>query len=187
MKYTTKHSQGSVGYRAIELLNTDDPSFTKASDIWALGCILYELSYRKKAFTDDIAAWQYGYKPDKFRNLDRLEVSERTAACIRELIRRMLEIDWWKRPTARDILQLLESLLKNYSWPESVFYVRETESESESSSSSILLAPATMSDCISPSLHVDTFSSETSLLNPQDLPLPPTRATLCRFLLTGRI
>jgi serine/threonine protein kinase len=135
MKYTTKHSQGSVGYRAIELLNTDDPSFTKASDIWALGCILYELSYRKKAFTDDIAAWQYGYKPDKFQNLDRLEVGERTATCIRELIRRTLEIDWWKRPTARDVLQLLDSLSKNTS--ESVFYLREAETGSETRSSSL--------------------------------------------------
>jgi hypothetical protein len=96
---------------------------------------LYELSYRKKAFTDDIAAWQYGYKLDKFRNLDRLEVGERTAACIRELIWRTLEIDWWKRPTARDVLQLLNSLGNNSS--DSVFYVRKTDSESDSSSSGI--------------------------------------------------
>jgi serine/threonine protein kinase len=135
MKYTTKHSQGSVGYRAVELLNTEDPSFTKASDIWALGCILYELSYQKKAFTDDIAAWQYGYKPDKFQNLDRLEVGERTAACIRVLILRTLDIDWWKRPTARDVLQLLDSLSKRTS--ESVFYLSEAETGSETSSSSI--------------------------------------------------
>src|SRR5271154_1646057 len=108
IKYTTKYSQGSVGYRAVELLNTEMPFFGKASDIWALGCIFYQLVYQKKAFSDDIAAWDYVYTPDKFKNLQRLQVDERTAACIRGLICRTLEINWHKRPTASDILQLLD-------------------------------------------------------------------------------
>jgi serine/threonine protein kinase len=135
IKYTTKYSQGSVGYRAVELLNTDKPFFTKASDIWALGCIFYELLYQVKAFRDDIAAWESRLEPRRFKDLEHLQVDGRTAACIRELIHRTLEVDWWKRPTATDVLQLLDSLSQSKS--NSVFYVRESESESESSPSSI--------------------------------------------------
>ena len=135
VKYTTKYSQGSVGYRAVELLNIENPFFTKASDIWALGCILFELSYQKKAFPDDIAAWESRHEPHRFKGLPRLQVGERLTACIRELIRRTLEIDWWKRPTGRDVLQLLNSLSKNTS--ESVFYLSEAETGSSTSSSSI--------------------------------------------------
>jgi serine/threonine protein kinase len=164
MKYTTKYSQGSVGYRAVELLNTENPFFTKASDIWALGCILFELSYQKKAFPDDIAAWESRHEPYRFNDLLRLQVDERTAACIRELIHRALKIDWWKRPTASDVLHLLDSLLKNHS--DSVFYVRETESEAGSSSSSVPLAPMLTSHSSVPNVR--------SLLNPQPHALPPT-------------
>ena len=37
-------------------------------------------------------------------------MSERVKAYLRELVYRMLEIDWWKRPNCGDILTLLNSL-----------------------------------------------------------------------------
>jgi serine/threonine protein kinase len=56
---STKHSiqtgqaRGTGGYRAPELLNEQDAKFTKKVDIWALGCILYELAMKTQAFRGD--------------------------------------------------------------------------------------------------------------------------------------
>jgi len=56
---STKHSiqtgqaRGTGGYRAPELLNEQDAKFTKKVDIWALGCILYELAMKTRAFRGD--------------------------------------------------------------------------------------------------------------------------------------
>jgi len=104
---------------------------TKASDIWALGCIFYELAFQSKAFSNDLAVWDYVYRTHKLEGVRRLEVNERTAACVRELIKRTLEEDWSKRPAAGDVLQLLESLT-NPGASGSVYYLSEPESELDS-------------------------------------------------------
>jgi serine/threonine protein kinase len=49
---TTELGRGTGGYRAPELLG-EYSKYTHKVDIWALGCILYELSVKKKAFVDD--------------------------------------------------------------------------------------------------------------------------------------
>lgn len=51
---TTRYSQGTSSYRAPELLD-DEPTFTNKVDIWALGCILYELAKGRVAFREDWA------------------------------------------------------------------------------------------------------------------------------------
>ena len=50
---TTVYSKGTQGYRAPELL-LGDPKFNNKVDIWAIGCILYELVAREKAFASDL-------------------------------------------------------------------------------------------------------------------------------------
>ena len=54
---TTTSSRGPNGYRAPELLlSPNDPeatSYNNKSDIWALGCILFELVFGRKAFPTD--------------------------------------------------------------------------------------------------------------------------------------
>jgi serine/threonine protein kinase len=55
---TTKYSMGTPGYRAPELLS-DKPKFTNKVDIWALGCILYELTIGARAFQTDYAVLLY--------------------------------------------------------------------------------------------------------------------------------
>ena len=163
MKYTTKYGQGSDGYRAPELLNVGEAFVTKGSDIWALGCIFYELAYQKKAFVDDIAV--YAHRPHAFESLNHLPPDKRAAASIRELICRTIEIDWWKRPTARDVLRMLDSRLNIPL--ERVFYVGELESESDSTSSSISptrqkFPPTnpTISVVKGPNMEAGTFSFE---------------------------
>lgn len=54
----TLNCRGTGGYRAPELL-VITPAFTKKVDIWALGCILYELLMSQKAFTDDWTVWDH--------------------------------------------------------------------------------------------------------------------------------
>ena len=142
IKYTTRNSRGTQGYRAIELLRLGELGFvTKASDIWALGCIFYELAYQTKAFSDDIEVWDYVYRTQKLKQARQLEVNERTAAAMRELICRTLEVDWWKRPTAKDILQLLDSLTANPDIPAWVFYIGQQNSETGRNHTSNLLEP----------------------------------------------
>ena len=50
-------SKGTSGYRAPELLE-DSGYYNAKVDIWALGCILYELATNKKAFLNDWAVYQ---------------------------------------------------------------------------------------------------------------------------------
>ena len=53
--------RGTDAYRAPELLRGGN-QFSRKSDIWALGCILYEMCMRKKAFMGDweISDWVTG-------------------------------------------------------------------------------------------------------------------------------
>jgi len=150
IKYTTRNSRGTQGYRAIELLRLGEQGYvTKASDVWALGCIFYELAYKTKAFSDDIEVWDYVYRTQKLKGVKPLDVNERTAATARELIRRTLEVDWWKRPTASDVLHLLDSLTNQ---PGLVFSIGEPESESDSTTSSIPVESLIESPSRSPAL-----------------------------------
>lgn len=131
MQYTTQNARGTQGYRAVELVR--DQSFvTKASDIWALGCIFYQLAFNVKAFSSDFQVMEYFHtkrKPD----IPPLDVDERTGAFIRALVSRTLEIDWWKRPAARNVMQLMDRMSKRTT---SVFYIGGAASELEESSSS---------------------------------------------------
>jgi serine/threonine protein kinase len=55
----TRESRGTSGYRALELINERMGMFTNKADIWGMGCILYELMFRMKAFSTDFAALEY--------------------------------------------------------------------------------------------------------------------------------
>jgi len=53
----TRYARGTPCYRAPELIENQE--FTYKVDIWAVGCILYELTFRKKAFEGDWAVLRY--------------------------------------------------------------------------------------------------------------------------------
>lgn len=55
---TTQFSRGTACYRAPELLR-DGARFNRKVDIWALGCILYELATGTRAFETDFAIAEY--------------------------------------------------------------------------------------------------------------------------------
>lgn len=63
--HTTHLARGSASYRAPELL-AEFPKYTNKVDIWALGCILYELVCHKRTFAGDWAV--YLDKEEQWKN-----------------------------------------------------------------------------------------------------------------------
>jgi serine/threonine protein kinase len=57
----TKHSRGTQGHRAPEIIFSEPtvPSYTNKVDIWGLGLILYQLLTGKNAFQSDFDVMQY--------------------------------------------------------------------------------------------------------------------------------
>jgi len=55
---STRSHRGTACYRAPELIR-EEPLYTSKADIWGLGCILYELATRKKAFMGDWKVDEY--------------------------------------------------------------------------------------------------------------------------------
>jgi serine/threonine protein kinase len=51
--WTTNARRGTACYRAPEVINEVRPLYNNKSDIWALGCILYKLVTKEKAFNSD--------------------------------------------------------------------------------------------------------------------------------------
>jgi serine/threonine protein kinase len=56
--HKTSFSRGTEGYRSPELVK-DHKLFNNKSDIWAMGCILYEIVTEKKAFTNNWTLMHY--------------------------------------------------------------------------------------------------------------------------------
>ena len=112
--------RGTDAYRAPELLR-GSKQFSRKSDIWALGCILYEMCMRKKAFRGDweISDWVAGSTEPNisippYRIPDgscarcshlvaELSLKLNDLEDINETLRALLNIDARKRPSAREL------------------------------------------------------------------------------------
>jgi len=97
----TTSARGTAGYRAPELL-TDKPIYTNKSDIWGLGCILYELCTRKKAFENDWKVQEYAKHP---RLPFPSALPDQHQPNIYECIQRLLTLDWQQRPRAAILVE----------------------------------------------------------------------------------
>src|SRR5271170_2984969 len=70
---TTENGMGTPCYRAPELLNPEGKcKYSNKVDIWAMGCILYEVVLGKKAFSNDFLMWEYSLQNRTYQS--RLEV-----------------------------------------------------------------------------------------------------------------
>lgn len=93
-------TRGSESYRAPEIIS--EPSLvTHKVDIWALGCILYELLTSKKAFGGDIDVCEYAL------TLRAPQISIPTCptdlqAHLSESLEELLAVDCTRRPVAAD-------------------------------------------------------------------------------------
>jgi serine/threonine protein kinase len=115
--YTTHYSRGTSSYRAPELVRNGQ--FNNKVDIWAVGCILYEIVTHRKAFATDNAVYDYSaqhsFTGAKLTLPLDLEIyqDEKFEDSIGELIYKMLKIDPSIRPSAVDLMCSLRLAFKS--------------------------------------------------------------------------
>lgn len=107
---STHASKGTLGYRAPELLR-EISVFSAQGDIFALGCILYELSFDRKTFPTDFSLMEYMTKKH-LPEFSHIYSNAKFNCCLDFLIRTTLQVNWWERPAASDILDVLNCLME---------------------------------------------------------------------------
>jgi serine/threonine protein kinase len=114
---TTRYARGTDRYRAPELVtlfSAEKPGFTNKVDIWAFGCIIFELVCSKPAFPGgDSQVWVYAKHPTEYpldlqigaENVPDDEKREWFSTAIQEL----LQLEPARRPSTKDFgLRLIQ-------------------------------------------------------------------------------
>jgi len=110
---TTHLSRGTASYRSPEILDSNRPKYNQKTDIFALGCIIYEIVTGDKLFWDDFAIVNYSATGTLNESIWWPEAAEEIWDCVaslEKLIASMLETDLRRRPNASDIQKELESI-----------------------------------------------------------------------------
>jgi serine/threonine protein kinase len=94
----TIHGRGSVGYRAPELLK-EGGEYTQAVDIWAMGCILFEVATGRKAFPSEPELHQLTVS-SLATPYSSLIFDENAEIDLSRSVKAMLEMDALQRPSA---------------------------------------------------------------------------------------
>jgi hypothetical protein len=71
--------------------------------------MVYELVGAKRAFSSDISVFTY-FNTKQKPKLPPLSATCKSRFSLDLLINAMLDVSWWKRPSAGDVTQVLESL-----------------------------------------------------------------------------
>lgn len=110
--HSTKYARGTASYRAPELVRQveDNFKYTNKVDIWALGCIFYEVVFGKKTFADDFAVLQYQSGNPLHLPTHSATVNDATTLnFLLHLIEQMLELNPRQRPKAVHIGQRIRA------------------------------------------------------------------------------
>src|SRR5579859_7828868 len=110
---TTSAARGKCSYRAPELLLGPKSRYNQKSDLWALGCILYELITGATPFKNDFSVHQYalsGAQDENFLNLDQLSAPFRKGPW-GIWLKELLNIDPHQRPSAKQSAAYLYDLI----------------------------------------------------------------------------
>lgn len=102
---TTVDSRGTASYRAPELVS-DTPTYTAKVDIWALGCILYELTCGEPAFLSDYdTKW---FRAEDTKRVSNTLFSDDFLAEVSAIVGGLLARDWRRRPDIATIINKVD-------------------------------------------------------------------------------
>jgi serine/threonine protein kinase len=103
----TTSSRGTASYRAPELL-TDSPIYTSKVDIWALGCIAFEMFTGRKRFGSD---WEVQNLAQSMPSISMLiPVEADVEKSMIKLIEATLRVDWTVRAGGDEVLEMLSKI-----------------------------------------------------------------------------
>jgi serine/threonine protein kinase len=105
----TERARGTSGYRAPELLHYNDAHFSFRTDMWALGCLLFQVLTRQRIFREDFYALQYSNGRSDLPLPIPFQESEFWQHHISELIHDLLDVNPDARPSADDTHNLISS------------------------------------------------------------------------------
>jgi tetratricopeptide (TPR) repeat protein len=103
----TEMGRGTASYRAPELLTIDD-TFDESVDIWALGCVLFELISGQRAFSDDWYVQVYARQNEKIAVQLEAFVDAPARIPLTNLVHEMLELRPDRRPRASHLRSLFD-------------------------------------------------------------------------------
>ena len=107
--HTTSFSRGTEGYRSPELVK-DHKLFNNKSDIWAMGCILYEIVTEEKAFTNNWTLIHYALSDPESREKvcipPEILLDEQWKDRLSGTLDIMLDMEPSNRPTASELFQI---------------------------------------------------------------------------------
>ena len=104
---TRCQGRGTACYRAPELI-AEKPVYSTKTDIWGLGCILFELATAEKAFKGDWNVYEYAQTNDS----PKISVPtwpKNLELHLSEIVCKLLAIDWDQRPYASEICETCSS------------------------------------------------------------------------------
>jgi hypothetical protein len=100
-------SRGTESYRAPELIR-EHPVFTKKVDIWAVGCIFYEIVTSRKAFHGDWRVREYGLEQAQLENVFIDFHYAGSTQFFERMISWTLHRVWFNRPAAEKLIDWLQ-------------------------------------------------------------------------------
>jgi serine/threonine protein kinase len=114
---TTSRARGTPCYRAPELVR-ESSAFSRKTDIWALGCILHELVFSKKAFDNDYKVFEFASSDKQFEltSEQMSSVDESSMTKLSTIILKCLDRDFQRRPSAGELRLLFSAQLNHPSF-----------------------------------------------------------------------
>lgn len=134
---TAEPNQGGAVYYSPETLG-ENPIYDPKCDIWALGCILYELVEQEPAFPDATEMMIASSRRQLLIAANGFDM--RGQRIVRELINATLEVDMWKRPEASHVLQMVVPIIR---WDRTLLWVHCRHRSGSNGNVNALLIPST--------------------------------------------